>query len=86
MIVAAARSDAVIAIALAALVAVIVWQVFGSGRTDSSTKREKAYRQFAEEAAEQQRRIGETLEKATAELSELRQEIRELDRVLRTVE
>jgi hypothetical protein len=77
---------AAIAIAGIALVAVIVWQIFATGRTGLSAKREKAYRQIAEEAAEQQRKTAETVEKAAEELGELRKEMRELDRVLRTVE
>jgi F0F1-type ATP synthase membrane subunit b/b' len=83
-------SEAAIAIAgiafLTIVISVVVWQIFATGRTGLSAKRENAYRQIAEEATEAQRRTAEQLEKATAELAELRRQTGELERVLKEVE
>jgi Tfp pilus assembly protein PilO len=82
--------EAAIAIAgilmVTVVVAVAIWQVFATGRTGLSAKRENAYRKLAEESAEAQRRTAEQLEKATAELAQLRRQTSELERVLKEVE
>lgn len=82
--------EAAIAIAGIAFVAVVIsvvaWQIFSTGRTGLSAKREQAYRKTAEESAEAQRRTADQLEKATAELAELRRQTSELERMLKEVE
>jgi hypothetical protein len=65
---------------------VLIWQVFATGRTGLSAKRENAYRELAEDATEAQNRIAAGLEKATAELADLGQRTAELERMLKDVE
>jgi Tfp pilus assembly protein PilO len=82
--------DASIAIAgillVTTIVSVAIWQVFATGRTGLSAKREQAYRRIAEESAEAQRETAEQLTKATAELAQLRKQTDELERMLKEVE
>lgn len=68
------------------VLSVLIWQIFATGRTGLSAKRENAYRQLAEESAEAQSRVAVGLEKATAELADLRQRTAELERMLKEVE
>jgi small-conductance mechanosensitive channel len=91
MIVAATPwADATIAVAGIALVAsiavVIIWQIFSTGRAAMSIKRELAYKTLAEESAEHQRVIATELEKTASELSQLRKQTAELERMLKEVE
>jgi uncharacterized protein YoxC len=91
MIVAASDwPDAIIAVAGIAFVIVVIsvalWQILATGRTAISGKREETYRKLAEETADLQRRNTEVLEKAVAELEELRRRTAELERVLKQVE
>jgi Na+-transporting methylmalonyl-CoA/oxaloacetate decarboxylase gamma subunit len=83
-------ADASIAIAGVAFVtiviSIVVWQIFATGRTGISAKRENAYQKLAEESAEAQRKTAEQLEKATSELTQLRRQTTELERVLKEVE
>ncbi|MGH3090936.1 MAG: hypothetical protein ACRDOG_01205 [Gaiellaceae bacterium] len=83
-------ADASIAIAGVAFVtiviSIVVWQIFATGRTGISAKRENAYRKLAEESAEAQRRTADQLEKTTSELAQLRRQTTELERVLKEVE
>jgi hypothetical protein len=67
------------------IASVAIWQVFGTWRARMSVAREAAYRQLAEEATSVQRRVAEGLERATAELSELRTRTTELERLLKEV-
>jgi Tfp pilus assembly protein PilV len=90
MVAATDWADAAIAIAgismITVIVSVVVWQVFATGRTGLSARRENAYQKLAEEAAAAQRTTGETLEKAVAELAALRKQTGELERLLKEVE
>lgn len=83
-------ADAGIAIAgiafITVVLSVLIWQIFSTGRTGLSAKRENAYRKLAEDSAEAQNRIADGLEKATAELADLRQRTAELERMLKDVE
>jgi hypothetical protein len=83
-------SDASIAIAGVALVTIVltvlIWQIFSTGRTGLSAKRENAYRKLAEDSLDAQNRVAAGLEQATAELSDLRQRTAELERMLKEVE
>ena len=87
---ATSRADAGIAIAGIAFVtivaSVLIWQIFSTGRTGLSAKRERAYQQLAEESSEGQRRTAEALERAAAELKQLRRQTGELERMLKEVE
>lgn len=66
-------------------VAIVVWQIFATWRARMSVAREEAYRKLAEEAIDAQRRTSDWMEKATAELAELRQRTAELERILKEV-
>ena len=87
----AATSWAEASIAIAGIVfvmvvaSVLIWQIFSTGRTGLSAKRENAYRKLAEESTEAQERTADTLEKAVAELAELRGRTAELERMLKDV-
>ena len=82
-------ADASIAIAgivfVMVVASVLIWQIFSTGRTGLSAKRENAYRKLAEESTEAQERTADTLEKAVAELAELRGRTAELERMLKDV-
>ena len=65
---------------------VLIWQIFSTGRTGLSAKRENAYQRLAEEATEGQKRTAATLEQAVAELSDLRLRTTELERLLKDVQ
>lgn len=82
--------EAAIAIAgiafITTVLTVLIWQIFSTGRTGLSARREQAYRKLAEETAEAQRATAAQLEKATLELGELRKQTTELARVLKEVE
>jgi Tfp pilus assembly protein PilO len=70
------------------LTAVIVagaWQIFATWRTRMLAAREDAYRKLAEEATSAQRQTAERLESAVEELTQLRQQTAELERVLKEV-
>ncbi len=91
MIVAATSwPEAAIAIAgilfITTVVSVAIWQVFATGRTGMSSRREQAYRRTAEESAEAQRETADQLTKLTAELTELRKQTDELGRIIKEVE
>lgn len=82
-------ADASIAIAGVAFVTVVasvlIWQIFATGRTGLSAKRENAYQKLAEESAEAQNRTAAGLEKTAAELADLRGRTAELERLLKDV-
>ena len=67
------------------VVSILIWQIFSTGRTGLSAKRENAYRKLAEESTEVQKRIAATLERAVAELTDLRNRTAELERMLKEV-
>jgi hypothetical protein len=82
--------EAAIAIAGILLVTVfmttLVWQLFVTGRTGLSARRENAYRKLAEETAEIQQKTADALESAVAELRELTARTGELERMLKEVD
>ena len=67
------------------VVSVLIWQIFATGRTGLSAKRENAYQKLAERSAEAQNRTADGLEKTAAELAELRARTSELERLLKDV-
>ncbi|MGH3013019.1 MAG: hypothetical protein ACRDLZ_04525 [Gaiellaceae bacterium] len=80
-------SIAIAGIAFITIVAsVLIWQIFATGRTGLSAKRENAYQKLAEESAGGQNRTAAGLEQTAGELSELRQRTAELERLLKDVE
>jgi hypothetical protein len=79
-------SIAIAGIAFITIVAsVLIWQIFATGRTGLSAKRENAYQDLAEASAEAQNRTAACLEKAAAELADLGQRTGELERMLKDV-
>jgi hypothetical protein len=82
-------ADAAIAIAgiafITIVISVLVWQIFATGRTGLSAKRENAYQRLAEESAEAQNRTAAALETTAAELADLRARTSELERLLKDV-
>jgi Tfp pilus assembly protein PilO len=91
MILAASSDWAQASIAIAGIafitivVSVLIWQIFSTGRTGLSAKRENAYQKLAEESAEAQNRTAAGLEKTAAELADLRERTAELERMLKDV-
>ena len=77
--------DAMIASFGIVLVAVVVWQIFGTGRTAISSKGESAYRSLAEEATATQAKTADALERLTTEVGELRTRTHELEKLLKEV-
>jgi hypothetical protein len=67
------------------VISVLIWQIFSTGRTGLSAKRENAYQKLAEDSAQAQNRTAAGLEKAAAELAELRERTAELERMLKDV-
>ena len=82
-------ADAAIAIAgiafITIVISVLVWQIFATGRTGLSAKRENAYQRLAEESAEAQNRTAAALETTAKELADLRTRTSELERLLKDV-
>jgi hypothetical protein len=82
-------ADAAIAIAgiafITIVISVLVWQIFATGRTGLSAKRENAYQRLAEESAEAQNRTAAALETTATELADLRARTSELERLLKDV-
>ena len=92
MMILAVTSWAEASIAIAGIVfvtvtgSVLIWQIFSTGRTGLSAKREQRYQRLAEEAAETQRRTAEAFEQTAEELTLLRRQTGELERMLKDVE
>lgn len=63
----------------------LIWQIFATGRTGLSAKRENAYQELAEASGESQNRTAAALEQAVGELAELRRRMTELERLLKDV-
>jgi hypothetical protein len=82
--------DAAVAIAGIALViavaVTIVVTVGSTVRARMSVQREQAYRKLADDSIAAQNRTSDQLERAIAELTELRARTGELERMLKTVE
>jgi type II secretory pathway pseudopilin PulG len=82
--------EAAIAIAgivlVIAVVVVMVWQGAATLRARANVQREEAYRKLAEDSIASQRRTSDQLERAVAELGELRVRTGELERLIKTVE
>ncbi len=91
MILAASSDWAQASIAIAGIafvtivVSVLIWQIFATGRTGLSAKRENAYQKLAEESADAQNRTAAGLEKTASELADLRERTTELERLLKDV-
>ena len=71
--------------AIAAVLIVLVWQGAATWRARQSVAREGAYRQLADDAIRAQERTADRLERAIAELTEIRQRTAELERLLKEV-
>lgn len=71
--------------AIAGTVSLIIWQVFATSRARMSIAREEAFRNLTNDLATYQSRLADTLERSASELSEIRQRIGEVERLLREV-
>ena len=82
--------DAAIAIAGIALVTTVVtvltWQIFATGRIGLGARRERGYQKLVEELAAVQRETTAELQKANDALAQLRAQTRELDQALKEVD
>jgi hypothetical protein len=89
--------DAAIVIAgiafLTTVISVVVWQIFATGRRAIGSEHGKEYKRFAEELAAVQRETTGELQKANEALAQLRvqtreleQGLKELDRIIKSVE
>lgn len=67
------------------VVSVLIWQIFATGRTGLSAKRENAYQELAQASSESQERTAKALEEAVGELADLRRRVSELERLLKDV-
>jgi hypothetical protein len=90
MIAATEWPDAAVAIAgvflVIAVAVTLIVSVAATFRARMSVQREIAYRKLAEDSAAAQHRTADQLERAIAELGELRARTGELERVLKAVE
>jgi Tfp pilus assembly protein PilO len=64
---------------IAAVVIVVIWQVFASRRALAMVARDEAYRKLAEQAAETQQRMVD-------DLADLRQRMASIEKILKEVE
>jgi len=82
--------EAAIAIAgivlVIAVVVMVIWQGAATVRARANVQREEAYRKLADDSLAAQRRTADQLERAVAELGELRSRAGELERLIKTVE
>ena len=89
--------EAAIAIAGIAFITIVlsiaIWQIFATGRAGLAGRRDKEYRRLVDELTAVQRESTEELQKANdalaqlrAQIAELEQGLREVDRVLKAVE
>jgi len=89
--------EAAIAIAGIAFITIVlsvaIWQIFATGRSSIAGHRDKEYRKLVDELTTVQQDTTAELQKANdalaqlrAQISELEQSIREVDRVLKAVE
>ncbi|MEX0762382.1 MAG: hypothetical protein WD208_12735 [Dehalococcoidia bacterium] len=69
----------------AALIAIVIWQIFATARAKMSVAREAAYRKLAEEATQAQVSTAVAMDKALAELTEIRRRTAEMERMLKEV-
>jgi flagellar biosynthesis/type III secretory pathway M-ring protein FliF/YscJ len=69
-----------------AVVVTLIVSVAATLRARMSVQRETAYRKLAEDSAAAQHRTADQLERAIAELSELRSRTGELERLIKAVE
>jgi hypothetical protein len=64
---------------IAAVIIVVIWQVFANRRALAVVARDEAYRKLAEQSAETQRRIVD-------DLADLRQRVASIEKILKEVE
>ena len=89
-----AAAVAIAGIAFVTIVlSVTIWQIFGTGRTAIASQRDKEYGKLVDELSvvqqqttEELRRANDALAQLRAQIAELEQTVKEVDRVLKTVE
>lgn len=62
-----------------------IWQIFATAKARMAVSREDAYRRLAEEAVQAQSKTSEELARASAELTQIRRQTGELERILKEV-
>ena len=72
-------------ICIAIVLVAAIWQGFATYRARVSVAREGAYRQLADDAIRAQERTADRLDRAVADLAEIRQRTAELERMLKEV-
>lgn len=72
-------------VAVFATASIVVWQLFATWRAKMSVAREQAYQDLATEAKRSIERTAQQLERATTELTEIRQRVAEIERLMREV-
>jgi uncharacterized protein YpmB len=71
---------------VAAATTVAIWQIFATAKARMAVSREQAYKRLAEEAVQVQSKTAEELARTSAELTQIRQQTGELERMLKEVE
>lgn len=66
--------------------AFLVWQIFVTWRARAAVSREDAYRKLAEDISASQTRSADDLARTRAELTDIRERLAEIERMLREVE
>jgi hypothetical protein len=78
---------AVIAIiVIAAVLIVIIWQVFSTRRATATLVRDDAYRKLAERTTAAHEQIVQELSAASEELADLRGRVAEIERMMKEIE
>lgn len=62
-----------------------IWQIFATAKARMTVAREEAYKRLAEEAVQAQSKAAEELGRASAELTQIRRQTGELERMLKEV-
>ncbi len=75
----------VVLLAIAAILIVIIWQVFATRRATASLLREDEYRKLSERGTAAEEHIAKELGAASAELADLRNRVAEIERMMKEV-
>lgn len=72
-------------IVIAAILIVIIWQVFATRRATAALLREDEYKKLAERGTAAQERIVQTLAAASEDIADLRGRVAEMERMMKEV-
>jgi hypothetical protein len=73
-------------IMVAAILIVIIWQVFATRRATAALVRDDAYKKLAERATAAHEQIVQELSAASTELADMRGRVAEIERMMKEVE